>query len=71
MRNVALSARSRDTSASNSLTDRRVPAPADFTSRGKRTQFANVLAEIPSLRAAPANPRLSTSDTACDLYSAV
>lgn len=66
-RSVAFSERSRDTSASSSLTERRAPPLAGAPSLGFLVQFASVLAEIPSLRAAPATPRLSASDAACAL----
>src|SRR6185437_4443266 len=67
IRSVAFSALSCDISASSSLTERLVPPLADAPLRGLLVQFASVLAEIPSLRAAPATPRLPASNTACAL----
>jgi hypothetical protein len=64
MRSVASSARKREFSASISLTARRFELLTGVPPRSSRTQLDSVLGEIPSLRAAPANPRLSTSDTA-------
>ena len=71
MRNVAFSARNREFSASRSLTARRLPLLIGRPSSDSLIQFASVLTDIPSFRAAPAAPRLSASNTPWALYSAV